>query len=51
MACDAQFIPDDSDTEPFACTRDDQPHIVHHDRIGTRAVRVPGGAYISKSTK
>ncbi len=44
--CGAEFVPADGNPT-FACTRDDR-HVVHKDDAGTRAVPVPGGAWIRK---
>lgn len=45
--CGKKFI-DGETYETIACDRED-PHIVHKDsRTGAKAVRVPGGAWITK---
>jgi hypothetical protein len=49
--CGKKFI-DGETYQTLACDREDRPHIVHHDsKTGTKAVRVPGGAYITKPPK
>lgn len=47
--CDATFITDTYET--FTCERPDDVHLRHRDNNGTTAIRVPGGALISKKTR
>ncbi|WP_156056655.1 hypothetical protein [Streptosporangium roseum] len=47
--CGAQFIADTYET--FTCERQDEVHLRHRDTNGTTAIRVPGGALISKKTR
>ncbi|GAA4098717.1 MULTISPECIES: hypothetical protein [Actinomadura] len=47
--CGAKFTSRDGE-ETVTCDRDGR-HVVHRDADGTKAVRVPGGAVISKPSK
>ena len=48
--CDATFV-GKKDNEVIRCNRDDSRHVVHRDSNGTKVVKAPGGAIVSKSGK